>query len=129
MIRGIKYLTNAQWRHGFQRHVSRSLNGPFVVLLEQQSTDQTGDCGIVRKDADDVGPAFDFAVQPFDGVGRMQLGAVFLREGHVSQHVGLGVIHDRRQPGHLRSDLVGDRPPLGAGGLGGVLREGGCDEG
>lgn len=59
----------------------------------------------------------------------MQLGAVLLREGHVGQHVVLGLVHQRRQLRHLWPDLVGHGAPLGAGGLGGVLGKGGRDEG
>ena len=39
MIRGIKYLTNAQRRHGFRRHGSGALNGPCVIVLQQQGAD------------------------------------------------------------------------------------------
>jgi len=49
------------------------------------------------------GAAFDLAVEPFDRVGRVQLGAVLGREGHVGQDIVFGVIHER--PGGLSSDL------------------------
>jgi hypothetical protein len=52
-----------------------------------------------------------------------------LGEGHVGKHVVLGLVHDRGELRHLRPDLKGDGAPLGAGGLGGVLGEGGGDEG
>ena len=38
---------------GFQCHVS-SADGPLVVLLEQDGTDQAGNGGLVGEDADDV---------------------------------------------------------------------------
>ena len=79
--------------------------------------------------ADDLYAALDFAVQAFDRVGRVQLCPVFLGEGHVSQHVVLGVIHQRGEFGHLGPDLIGDCPPLRAGRFGGVLSEGRGDEG
>jgi hypothetical protein len=41
----------------------------------------------------------------------MQLRAVFLREGHVGQHVVLGVVHDGRELRSLGPDLVGDGTP------------------
>jgi hypothetical protein len=74
-------------------HVAGSLDGPFVVLLEQQSADETGDGGFVGEDADDFGAALDLAIEALDRVGRVQLGAVLGREGHVGQDVGLGVVH------------------------------------
>ena len=43
--------------------------------------------------ADDIGSAIDLTVQALDRVGQMQLGAMFLGEGHVGQHVGLGPRH------------------------------------
>lgn len=73
--------------------------------------------------------AFDFAVQALDRIGRVRLRAVFLGKGHVSQHVMLGLIHEVWQLRNLGPDLVGSRPPLSAGGLGGVLGEGRGDEG
>jgi hypothetical protein len=59
----------------------------------------------------------------------MRLGPVLLGEGHVGQDVVFGLVHDRRELWHLVADLVCDGAQLGAGGLGGVLREGGGDEG
>ncbi len=52
----------AQGRYGFQRHVAPALNGPFVVLFEQQRADQAHDGRLVREDADDLGPPLDLAV-------------------------------------------------------------------
>ncbi len=78
---------------------------------------------------DDIGAPLDFSIQTLNWVRRVQLGAVFFGKGHVGQHVVLGVIHQRGQPRHLGSDLISDTAPLGAGGLGSVLREGGGDEG
>ena len=63
------------------------------------------------------------------GLVRVQLGAVLGREGHVGEHVGLGLVHEGGELGHLGPELVGDAAPLGAGGLGVVLGEGGGDEG
>jgi hypothetical protein len=76
---------------------------------------------------------FSLTIQSLDGVRRMQLGSVFLGEGHTGQRFVFGVIHQRGELGHLGPDLVGHGAPLGAGlGAGGfclVLREGGGDEG
>ena len=43
------------------------------------------------------------------GLVRVQLGAVLRREGHVGQHVGLGLVHEGGELGHLGPELVGDR--------------------
>ena len=48
-------------------------------------------------------------------------------ELHVGQHIGLGLVHEVRQPGHAWPGLIGDLTPLLAGGLGVVLGEGGAD--
>jgi len=57
---------------------------------------------------------FDFAVQPLDRVGAMQLGAVRLREAQIGQHVGLHVIHHGGQLGRFEAELVRDLAPLRA---------------
>ena len=55
-------------RDGFQRHVACLLDGPFVVLLEQDGADEAGDALFVREDADDFSAAFDLAIQALDGL-------------------------------------------------------------
>jgi hypothetical protein len=60
---------------GFQGHLSRSLDRPVVVLLEEDGADQAGDGGLVWKDADDIGAALDLAVEAIDRVCRVQLGS------------------------------------------------------
>jgi hypothetical protein len=47
-------------------------------LLQQQRSNQADDGIIVREYTDDIRSPLDFAVQSFDGVRRLQLGAVFL---------------------------------------------------
>jgi hypothetical protein len=49
-----------RWSQG---HVAGALDGPFIVLLEQDRPDQAGDGGLVRKDADDLGAAL---ISPFN---------------------------------------------------------------
>ena len=56
-------------------------------------TDQPGDAGLVRKDANHIGPPFDLLVQAFQRVGGMQLGPVLGWESHVGEHVMLAVVH------------------------------------
>ena len=68
----------AQRGDGFQRHVAGALDGPFVVLFEQEGADEADDGVLVGEDADDVGAPLDLAVEALDRVGRVQLGAVLL---------------------------------------------------
>jgi len=48
-----------------------ALHGPFIVLLEQDGTDQTGDGLVVGEDADDVGSPLDLAIEALDRVCRV----------------------------------------------------------
>ena len=63
------------------------------------------------------------------GLVECSLARCSLREGHVGQHVGLGLVHEGGELRHLGPELIGDAAPLGAGGFGVVLGEGGGDEG
>ena len=60
----------------FQGQVAGTLDGPLVVLLEQDGADQADDGGLVGEDADDVGAPLDLADRPLQRVGGVQLGAV-----------------------------------------------------
>jgi hypothetical protein len=51
------------------------------------------------------------------------------RKAHEGKHVGLGLIHQRCELRHFRTQLIGDLPPLHPCCLGIVLDEGGADEG
>ena len=51
---------------GFQCHVAGSLNGPLVILLEQQCADQPDDGIVVGENADDFSASLDLAVKAFD---------------------------------------------------------------
>lgn len=82
----------AQWSDGFQGHIAGTLNGPLVVLLEQQRTDQPDDSGFVRDDADDLAAPLDLAIEPFERIGAVDLGAVLCREAHVGQDVSFGMV-------------------------------------
>src|ERR1700732_3920087 len=59
----------------------------------------------------------------------MQLWTVRCREAHVCEDVAFGLIHQLGELLDPRAQLVGDLPPLGPGGFGIVLGEGGADEG
>ena len=69
--RGSAHRSNA-----FQSDVAGALDGPFIVLLEQDGADEAGDGGLVGEDADDFGAPLDLAVQSLERVGGVQLGAV-----------------------------------------------------
>lgn len=71
-----------------------ALDRPFVIPFEQQGSDEPDDGLIVWKDADHLGPALDLAVQAPDRVGAVKLGPVLFGEGHVGQHIMLGLVHD-----------------------------------
>jgi hypothetical protein len=47
----------------------------------------------------------------------------------IGKYVMLGLVHDGGELGHLGADLIGNGAPLLAGGLWGLLSEGGGDEG
>lgn len=118
----------ADGAESFQAHVA-PLHRPFVVLLEQDGTDQANDRGLVGEDPDHIGAALDLPVQPFQWIGAVDLGTMLLGECCLCKHIGLGVIHQRGQLRHPRAQLVGDTAPLLAGGVSIVLGEGGADPG
>src|SRR4051794_19468025 len=90
---------------------------PLVVLFEQDCADQADDSVVIWKDADDLGPALDLAVETLNWIRAVQFGAMLLGEGHVGQHVGFGLIHDGGELRHLEPDLISHAAPLGAGGF------------
>lgn len=75
-------------------------------MLEQDGADESGNRRLVGEDADDLGAALDLAVQPLDRISAVQLGAMFLREGHVGQDIGFGGIHEAaKRTGQIAYDL------------------------
>jgi len=78
---------------GFQCHIAGALDGPFVVLLQQNGSHQAEDGLFIGEDADDIGASFDLAIEAFQAAGGMQLGPVRGGEDHVGQHIGLGLVH------------------------------------
>jgi hypothetical protein len=59
----------AQRGDGFQGHVASALNGPFIVLLKQDGADETVNRLLIGEDANDVSPALDLAIEPFQRIG------------------------------------------------------------
>ncbi len=91
------------------------MNGPFVVCLQHQRSDKSGDGPVIRKYPDDVGPALDFTVHPFERVRGCDLGPVLTREAHVGQDVVAGGVHHGCELGLLVANRVGNDRPLGLG--------------
>lgn len=52
----------------FQCHVAGSLNGPFIVLLQEQGSDQPDDGVVVGEDTNDLCAPLDFAVETLDRI-------------------------------------------------------------
>src|SRR4051812_7180655 len=59
----------AQRRDRFQRHIAGALDCPFIILLEQDRTDEANDCVLVGEDADDIGAPLDLAIEALDRIG------------------------------------------------------------
>ncbi len=83
-----------EFSHALDLHVS-VLKLTCVVGFEENCANQTNDAVFVREDADDIGAAFYFLVEPFQRVRAVQLGAVLGGEGHVGEYVGFGIVHKR----------------------------------
>jgi hypothetical protein len=102
---------------------------PFVILFEQDRTDQALDTGLIGEDADDVGTTLDLLVQTLQRVGRMQLRPMRTREAHEGKDIGFGFVHEGGELGETRAELVGDMPPGSSTGGGNFLSEDGADRG
>src|SRR4051812_46063767 len=98
----------ADRRDAFQRHVAGALNGPLVVLLEQNGADELGDGRFVGEDADGIGAALELAVEAVERLGAVQLRALLGRQATTSD----SIVHRGCELGKLRPELVGAAPPL-----------------
>jgi hypothetical protein len=85
-----------QLGHDFDLHVA-VLQLPFVVLLEQHRADQPDNRGFIGENANNVGAALDFFVEPFQRVcnryedrGACSLGWDRLGSGVWCDHPGRG---------------------------------------
>ncbi|MGY9046657.1 hypothetical protein P775_24880 [Puniceibacterium antarcticum] len=76
--------------------------------------------------ANNIGEVLYFAVEEFDRIGEVQLGAMLIQKGHLGQSVLFCVVHDVRKAWYFWADLIGDCAPLGAGSCGCRLGKG-CD--
>ena len=93
---------------------------PFLVLLQQDGSDQAGDAVPVGEDLHDVGAALDLTVETLDGVAGPDLGPVLLGEGRKRGQVRLGLgehVSDLWERGVQGADdvlvLGGDGLPAG----------------
>jgi hypothetical protein len=91
--------TIPEWRDGFQRHGAGALDGPLIILLQQDRTDWPGDGVLVGEDGDDVASPFDPAVQSFNRVGGVYFGPMLGGKAHVGQHVLFGIVEQSSQFG------------------------------
>jgi hypothetical protein len=69
----------------FPASCSGALDLPFIVLLEQDSADKPEDGVVGGKTADDVGTAFDFAVESFQAVRGVELRPMIGGKANVSE--------------------------------------------
>jgi hypothetical protein len=108
--RALDYRIIAQRRDRFQAHVSAALNGPFVILFEQQRPDEQDDGIFVGEDANDVGASLDFAVEPLERINGVDFRPMIFREAHEGEYISLCFVHERsefrlsaadRQPGAI----------------------------
>ncbi len=83
----------------------------FVILLEQDGADEADDAVLVREDADHIGAALHFLVQAFQRIGAVELDPVLLGEGHVGEHVVLGIVHASAELWPAGAQLISDLPP------------------
>ena len=107
--------------------IAGALDGPFIILFEQDRTDEADRGIFVGEDVDPHGPPLDLAVEPRDRVGRVLLDAMLGREGHAGDHIGLGLVRGG-ELWQLGAELVGDVAPLRPDRIGIVLGKGGGDE-
>src|SRR4051812_1046923 len=77
-------------------------------MFEKHSANKPANAGLIRKDADNIGAAFDFLVQALDRVGRVQFAAVGLGIIHVGEHVMFGIVEQGGDFAKARAELIGD---------------------
>ena len=73
--------------HGRERleaHVT-ALDGPLVILLQQERADEAGDRRFIRKDANYLRPPLDLTTEAFERVRGVRLGPVGGRERRGAQ--------------------------------------------
>jgi len=94
-----------QWKQAGALLLAHSTDAEILLIvgLEQEGTNEPGDGSLVGKDADNVAAPLDLAVQSFEWVGAVQLGAVLGGKPQVGQHVDFCFVHQGCQLRHARS--------------------------
>lgn len=85
---------------------------PFIVLFEQDRSDEADNSILVGEDADHLGPSLDLTVAAFDRIGGVQLGRMLRRERHVGEYVGLDRAEEAGQLWQLGAKLIRNLTPL-----------------
>jgi hypothetical protein len=119
----------AQRRDGFQRHVAGALDGPLVVLLEQDGADQANDGIFVGKMPTTSVRRLISPLSRSTGLDQCSLARCCAGEAHIDEHIRLRLIHEGGELWHLGTELIGDLAPLRLGCLVVVLGEGCGDQG
>ena len=83
------------------------------VTTSEDGADEPDDAVAVGEDADDVGAASDFAVEPFVGVVRPDLSPHFFRERGEGEDVGAGGFEVVGYGGELPGESINDPVELG----------------
>ena len=96
---------------GFQCHVAPR-DRPLIILLQHQGSDQSCDCGLVWKDADNVGPALNLLVEAFKWVCAVDLDPMLAGKALVGQHVILSPAHQLRELWMARLKRVDQLGPV-----------------
>ncbi len=87
-------------------HVAGPLDGPFVVLLQEQGTDQSDDGLVVAEDASYFSASIDLAIETLDRMCRIKLCPVFLTALSI-RLASLGTLGL-----NLVNGITGWRPPV-----------------
>jgi hypothetical protein len=93
-----------------QRHVVGARDGPFIILFEQDRTDEPDDRVLVWEDADHFVVPLDLAAETLERIDRVQLGAMSGREGHVGEYVVSA--SSRRPAAAVWAQPIDDTAPL-----------------
>jgi hypothetical protein len=92
------------------------------VLLEQNDTDEADDGVFVGEASDDIGATLNLADDALNRVVRVQLGAPLFCEGHIGEHIGLGLIYAAADFWYFGLYLIGPGARSGAGSFSGSPR-------
>jgi hypothetical protein len=100
----------AQGGDRFQCHVAAALDRPLIVLFEQNCADRRVIASSFGNDADHFGSALDLAVDAFERVGRVQLGAVYSCNPDMPHRDRTGCFIGRFSKRHFRDRILHAQP-------------------